>query len=130
MKKLSSKFPGKRVLVVEDYFINQELIQGILKMMDCDVDVAINGFDAVKIFKNKHFDLILMDIHLPIKDGYQTTGEIRQLGEKGKNVAIVAVTANAMRGDKEKCLDAGMDDYISKPIDFDLLEEILHKFLK
>jgi CheY-like chemotaxis protein len=97
--------------------------------MKCDVVVANDGVEGVKEFNKGTFDLVLMDINMPHKDGYQTTKDIRSLSPPKCHIPIVAVTAYAMEGDREKCLDAGMNDYISKPIDFDLLEEILKKHL-
>lgn len=129
MRKTSLQFSGKKVLVAEDHFINRELISGILKLMDCEVVVAQDGEEVVAVFQSSPFDLVFMDINMPKKDGYQATKEIRNLGLTQSKVPIVALTAYAMEGDKEKCLDAGMDDYISKPIDFDHLEQILKKYL-
>lgn len=129
MKKLESRFPGKKILVVEDYFINRELIVEFLKLMDCEVDTAEDGVEAVNAFKANGYDLILMDIQMPKMDGYQATQEIRKLEEEGQRVPIVAVTANAMEGDREKCLEAGMDEYLSKPIEFEVFENVLKKFL-
>lgn len=129
MKKLESRFPGKKILVVEDYFINRELIVEFLQLMDCEVDTAEDGVEAVNAFKANGYDLILMDIQMPKMDGYQATREIRKLEEEGQRVPIVAVTANAMEGDREKCLEAGMDEYLSKPIEFEVFEKVLKKFL-
>jgi len=129
MKKMESRFPGKKILVVEDYFINRELIVEILKLMDCVVDTAEDGVEAVAAFKRNTYDLILMDIQMPRMDGYEATREIRRLEGGFAKIAIVAVTANAMQGDREKCLEAGMDEYLSKPIEFDLFEALLKKYL-
>lgn len=128
MKKVTSKFPGKRALVVEDYFVNQEVTQDILELMGVDVEVAENGREALELYQNQKYDLIFMDIQMPEMDGYQTTREIRRT-EKGDHVPIIALTANALSGDREKCLEAGMDDYISKPIEVEKIEEILKKYL-
>jgi len=130
MKKLSSKFPGKKILVVEDYYINQQLTRDVLEIMECVVEIAENGQVAIEKCKESHYDLILMDVHMPEKDGYSATREIRQLQEKqSKRSFIVALTAKAMEGDKEECLASGMDDYLCKPMDFEQLEAILNRYL-
>lgn len=131
MSKIEARFPGKSVLVVEDYFINQEIVQDMLELMDCQVELAENGSEALEKLANRKYDMILMDIQLPEKDGYQLTREIREKekSQDTKRTAIVALTANAMSGDREKCLEAGMDDYIAKPIDIASLETVLKKYL-
>ena len=130
MKKVTSKFPGKRALVVEDYFINQEVTQDILELMGVDVQVAENGREALELYENGKYDLIFMDIQMPEMDGYQTTREIRRAEISGEQrVPIIALTANALSGDREKCLEAGMDDYLSKPIEAEKIEEVLKKYL-
>lgn len=131
MKAGGAKFPGKRVLVVEDYAINQEILQDMLELMDCKVDIAENGRQALDMVKSQPYDAILMDVQMPELDGYGATREIRQR-ETGsdKRSVILAITANAMVGDREKCLAAGMDDYLAKPIELDKLEGLLKKYLK
>src|SRR5262245_22958287 len=121
MRKVTSKFPGKRALVVEDYFVNQEVTQDILELMGVDVEVAENGKEALELYQKEKYDLIFMDIQMPEMDGYQTTREIRR-AEKDTHVPIIALTAIALSGDREKCLEAGMDDYISKPIEAEKIE--------
>jgi CheY-like chemotaxis protein len=129
VKKISSKFPGKRVLVAEDYFVNQEVTQEILEMMALEVDIAENGIEALNFYQIKDYDLILMDIQMPEMDGYQATQEIRKCEGNRKHIPIIGLTANALTGDREKCLEAGMNDYISKPIEAEKLEEILNKYI-
>jgi CheY-like chemotaxis protein len=129
MKSRTAKFPGKRVLVVEDYVINREITQDMLELMDCQVDVAENGQQALAMQAKSPYDLILMDIQMPEMDGYTTTREIRKREQGKKHSPILAVTANAMTGDREKCLEAGMDDYLAKPVELDKLEAILKKYL-
>lgn len=126
--KLSTKF-NANILVVEDNFMNQELLKALLSQMDCDVDTASDGEEALEMFQDSEYDLIFMDILMPKKDGYQVTREIRQLEAGQQHIPIVAVTANAMMGDQEKCLAAGMDDYIAKPIRGEHLEVILSKHI-
>ncbi|MFQ5729570.1 MAG: response regulator [Waddliaceae bacterium] len=129
MKKITSKFPGKRVLIAEDYFVNQEVTQDILELMDFEVAIAENGVEALEKHATQNFDAILMDIQMPELDGYEATKEIRKREGSEKHTPIIALTANALMGDREKCLKAGMDDYISKPIEAEKLEEVLKKYL-
>jgi CheY-like chemotaxis protein len=131
MTKLTSKFPGKRVLVAEDYFVNQEVTQDILELMGCLVDIAENGHDAVSKYRDNPYDIVFMDIQMPEIDGYEATKLIRsEEKSKGKKTPIIALTANALAGDREKCLEAGMDDYLSKPLEASKIEEILNKYLQ
>lgn len=116
---------GARVLVVEDYLVNQELTRELLEIMGCVVDVADGGQEALDLIAKTHYDLIFMDIQMPKMDGYETTRAIRRLEAGKKHTPIVALTANALQGDKEKCLSAGMDDYISKPFRSSDLEAML-----
>ena len=109
---------GLNVLVVEDNETNQEVARCMLEKIGCDVLLANNGRDAVNLINKHPIDIILMDCQMPVMDGYQATAEIRQLEQIDTNLKrtpIIALTANALEGDKEKCLAAGMDDYISKP---------------
>ena len=129
MKQVTSKFPGKKVLVAEDYFVNQEVTQDILELMEVEVEIAENGVEAVQKYTNGSFDIILMDIQMPELDGFQATKQIRESETSANRIPIIALTANALTGDREKCLEAGMDDYITKPIEADKLEEILKKYL-
>lgn len=131
MQKTSAKFSGKRILLVEDYFINQEIVQDMLELMDCSVDLAEDGAEALRKYEAKEYDLILMDIQLPEMDGYEVTREIRrkEKTDSKKHTTIVALTANAMVGDREKSLESGMDDYLAKPIELAKLESVLKKYL-
>lgn len=124
------KFSGKKVLVAEDYPINQEVSHDILQIFGCEVDIAENGSEVLEKYRKNSYDIIFMDIQMPEKDGYIATQEIRELekGSKKKSI-IVAMTANALLGDREKCLQAGMDDYIGKPIEISKIKEILEKYL-
>jgi len=118
------------ILVVEDYPINQEITKELLEMMGCDVDVVDSGAEALEAVRRNSYDLIIMDIQMPEMDGYEATKEIRRIEGTTKHVPIVALTANALQGDREKCLSAGMDEYISKPFRAAELEAVLLKFLR
>ncbi len=116
------------VLIVEDNIINSKILEKFLKSKNYNYDVCVNGLEAVKSYKEKRYDIILMDCQMPVMNGYEATVEIRNL-EKGKElrIPIVAVTAYAMKGDEKKAIEAGMDYYLSKPVDFDKLENIIKK---
>jgi CheY-like chemotaxis protein len=120
---------GGRVLIVEDNAVNQKLAAKVLEKMGCNVDVAANGLEAVQMIRQIPFDLVFMDCQMPVMDGYQATAEIRTFEGVGRRVPIVAMTAHAMQGDKEKCLKAGMDDYIAKPINLDEVKAALTRWL-
>ncbi|WP_210418719.1 response regulator [Aliikangiella coralliicola] len=124
-----------RILLVEDNQVNQEVARGILGEFGLNADVAGNGLEAINLLKtapeNSPYSLILMDCQMPEMDGYQASRVIRdsQAGEENKEIIIIAMTANAMKGDREKCLAAGMDDYISKPVEpNELFEKLAHRF--
>jgi CheY-like chemotaxis protein len=107
-----------RILLAEDTLANQRLVQSILKKRGHAVEVVGNGRDAVNLVRQGDFDLALMDVQMPIMDGFQATAAIRAMSEPGKKcLPIVAMTAHAMRGDRERCLRSGMDAYIAKPVD-------------
>jgi len=134
-------FAGHRVLLVEDMEINREVVMALLEPTQLDIDCAENGLEAVRIFKENpdKYALIFMDIQMPEMDGYEATRRIRvvesKLDDKGqpggrtKGVPIIAMTANVFREDIEKCLDAGMDDHVGKPIDFEEVMSKLKKYL-
>jgi len=122
----------KYILLVEDNKINQKASIAILERLGfCYIELAENGGSALKMIRENLYDLILMDIQMPVMDGYETTKQVRkmEIEQNRSRVPIIAQTANAMKGDKEKCLDAGMDDYISKPIDKNELIEVLKRWM-
>jgi CheY-like chemotaxis protein len=120
-----------RVLVVEDNAVNQKVAQGLLKKFGIQVDIAANGQEALNTLENIPFDLVLMDCQMPVMDGYDATQKIRLLDSKvlNRNIPIVAMTANSMQGDRDKCLSVGMDDFISKPVNPSKLQEALKRWL-
>ncbi|MCP4199037.1 MAG: response regulator [Proteobacteria bacterium] len=117
-----------RLLVVDDSAPNQKLAAALLEKMGHRVDVAANGEEAVEAVRSLPYDMVFMDVQMPVMDGYKATGVIRSLPDPMGRVTIVAMTANAMRGDEEKCLQAGMDSYLSKPINRDKLAAIVAGF--
>lgn len=116
-----SKF---HILVAEDNLINQKVFQSMFESVNLKFDIASNGQEALELIGQKNYDLILMDCHMPIMDGYETSQKIRQRKDHLAQIPIIAITANAMKGDRERCFKAGMNDYIPKPIVF---EELLAK---
>ncbi|HEV2614358.1 MAG TPA: response regulator [Gammaproteobacteria bacterium] len=127
---LTSKQTKKRadILLVEDYPINQQVVLGMLKKLGFNhVDVANNGIEALKALEKISYDLIFMDCQMPEMDGYDASREIRRRHKK--NIPIIAMTAHTLTGDREKCLEAGMDDYLAKPIDRKELSRALTQWL-
>ncbi|ABK45444.1 multi-sensor hybrid histidine kinase [Magnetococcus marinus MC-1] len=120
------------VLLVEDHPINQQVARGMLAGLGCRVEIANDGHEGVRLFARHRYDLVLMDIQMPGMDGYETTDAIRQMerSERWPRTPIVALTANAMEQDRDRCLAADMDDYLSKPISLDRLKAAMSKWLK
>lgn len=118
----------KRILVVEDNPDNRILITDVLSSMDYEVLVAMDGEEGVTMARNEVPDLILMDLSLPLKDGWAATKEIKDQ-DNLSHIPVIALTAHAMVGDREKAIKAGCDDYISKPIDLRELSSKLAHFL-
>ena len=117
-----------RMLVVEDNIVNQRMAVRMLEKLDCRVDVAANGLEAVEMVERLKYDLVFMDCQMPEMDGYEATAEIRRREDASKHTLIIAMTAHTMQGDREKCLKAGMDDYIAKPIKKESLLKIMEKW--
>jgi PAS domain S-box-containing protein len=116
---------GIRILVAEDNIVNQKVALGQLRKLGHSADIVTNGCEVIEAIALKQYDLILMDCQMPIMDGYQTSSQIRSLHDRRHYTVIVALTANAMQGTRERCLEAGMDDYISKPVDIEELRRVL-----
>ncbi len=114
--KEALSFPGLRVLVAEDHAINQRLIGHVLAAMDCKATIVENGREAVERMAKDPFDIVLMDLQMPELDGFAATQAIRKMPPPVGTVPIVALTAHAMVGDRERCLEVGMDGYVAKPI--------------
>jgi CheY-like chemotaxis protein len=118
-----------RVLVAEDNVVNQRVAILSLQKLGLRADVAGNGLETLQMFALAPYDLILMDCQMPEMDGYAATREIRRQEGAHRHVAIIAMTAEAMAGARDECLASGMDDYISKPIRFADLFEVLQKWI-
>jgi len=121
-------WPNAKVLLVEDNLMNQELARMMLSDLVAHVEVANNGKEALMALQRIDFDLVLMDVQMPVMDGFQATRMIRKQSQ-WQDLPIVAMTANAMKGDREACLDAGMSDYLSKPVDVSDLKDKLVTWL-
>jgi CheY-like chemotaxis protein len=119
---------GPRILLAEDNPFNQKVAVAMLRLLGCSVDVAGTGVQAVDMARRQEYALVLMDCQMPVMDGYEATRRIRQLPGAAARTNIVAMTANALSGDRHACFDAGMDDFLSKPITRDMLRQMLLKW--
>lgn len=129
-KKITIRFPQSKVLLVEDNDINRLYATNLLKNWNCTVDSAENGLIALEKLKANQYDIIFMDIQMPVMDGYEATKTIRATFEEDKrDIPIIAITANAIKGDDDKSILVGMNDYIIKPFQPDDLRRVLQKFL-
>ena len=125
------KYQGMKILSVDDDPINQKIISNLMKKFNVKCDIVENGKEAIDAYDDNNYDLIFMDCQMPVMDGYDATGKIREK-EKGthKHTPIVAITACAMEGDREKCIESGMDYYLTKPVNVKHIEGILIKYSK
>ena len=121
---------GARILIVEDNPINQKVAKRMLERLGYSSEIANNGQEAVEATHARRFDMVFMDCQMPVMDGYGATRAIRMQEGEARHVPIVAMTANAIQGDRARCLEAGMDDYITKPIKLAVLREMLEKYLR
>ncbi len=128
LKKREERSGKIHVLVVEDNIVNQKLVKMTLEKRGFSVDVASNGIEALDMLKRLQYDLVFMDCQMPEMDGYEATLEIRRYENGSRHTPIIAMTAHTMKGDRERCLEAGMDDYISKPIKKEDLFDIIKKW--
>lgn len=125
-----TSFEGKRVLIAEDDEVNRELMTDVMAFLHCAADMAKDGQEAIEKYKTNSYDLILMDIRMPVKDGIEATKEIRSLEKAPKRIPIIALTATTDPEDREKAVQAGIDDFVSKPIELKLLREKMQKYLQ
>jgi CheY-like chemotaxis protein len=133
MPDQGESFPGYRVLLAEDVEINREIVMTMMEPLELEIDCAANGTEAVKKFSAdpESYDLIFMDLQMPEMDGLEATRLIRAFESKSgpgsHAIPIIAMTANVFREDIQKCLEAGMNDHIGKPIDFnEILQKLKH----
>jgi len=126
---IGEQFIHAKVLVAEDNAVNQEVAVEIFRVLGCDVDVAANGEEAVVMYEAGAYDLVFMDCQMPKMDGYAATRRIRKHEAEGEHVPIIAMTAHALKGDRQRCLEAGMDDYLAKPVNpDDVMDTVLRWF--
>jgi len=125
-----SKKQNIRILLAEDNRINQKVALHQLTKFGYQADIAVTGKEVIKALEKQSYDLILMDVQMPEMDGYEATRKIRAMGDHRKDIPIIAMTANAMTGDREKCLEAGMNDYVSKPVNPENLLKAITTWVK
>ena len=118
-----------KILLVEDNEMNLDMLKRRLSRKGYELLIAVDGAEGVELSRSHHPDIILMDMSLPVMDGWQATREIKS-DPKTKNIPVIALTAHAMAGDREKCIAAGCDDYDTKPIEFPRLLEKIQTLLK
>jgi len=127
---INTLFKDKAVLIAEDNPVNQQVASAMLNSLGLRITLANNGQEALEQIKKEPFDLVLMDCQMPVLDGYEATAMIRQLPDsRGKHIPIIAITANAMSDDRQKCLDVGMNDFLSKPFTLTQLKTIIERWL-
>lgn len=120
-----------RCLIVDDNEVNQKVSMRMLKQMGYAAELATNGLQAVDAMRKEPFDIVLMDVQMPVMDGFEATRQIREMEAEGASLqrsAIIAMTARALEGDREKCLAAGMDDYLAKPVRSEALQEVIERW--
>jgi two-component system sensor histidine kinase/response regulator len=118
-----------RVLVAEDNAVNRLLVRRMFEKLGCRVDLAGNGREAIEMARQLRYDIIFMDCFMPELDGYGASRALRQLEQGERRVPIIALTANAMADDRAKCIAAGMDDYLSKPVGLDDIRKTLQRWV-
>jgi CheY-like chemotaxis protein len=127
----AKKHKRKRILLVEDHIINQQVVMRMLAKIGYRADLANNGVEAISLQKKTDYDLIIMDCQMPIMDGYRATREIRnyEMRQNKKSIPIIALTAHAMKSDREKCIESGMNDYLAKPIKMNILASTIEYWI-
>lgn len=118
----------RKILIVEDNKVNQMVLNGFVKKLGFSADTASNGEEGLNLATHNDYAMIMMDCQMPVMDGFESTRNIRNLDGKKGNVPIISVTANAMEGDKERCLESGMDHYIKKPVNIETLKQAMSCF--
>ncbi|MCA9062324.1 MAG: response regulator [Planctomycetaceae bacterium] len=119
------------ILLAEDNLVNQKLALGVLGKLGHRVTIANNGQEACEHYGRQRFDIVLMDVQMPLMDGFQACAAIREIQQQdGRRIPVIAMTAHAMKGDRERCLEAGMDEYLSKPIRTHQLAEVLNRITR
>mgnify|MGYP003639054455 CR=1 FL=1 len=127
----SEKLSDYKILVAEDNVINQKVLRITLEREGYNIEIANNGEEAVEMARTKNYDIVFMDVHMPLLDGYEATQQIRNLENKsGRHIPIIAFTASVMKHEKDLCIKAGMDDFIPKPVEKEELLNTLNKWLK
>jgi CheY-like chemotaxis protein len=126
-----NNFRNVRILIAEDNIVNQKVALGLLKKLGVRAEAVANGIEVIRALEMIHYDLVLMDVQMPEMDGYEATKQIRNPNSSVKNhtIPVIAMTANAMLGDRNICISAGMNDYISKPVLLDDLARVIEKWL-
>ena len=117
------------ILIAEDNLINQKVIERMVQKLGYRVDLVANGKEALDALSRAPYGLVFMDCQMPEMDGFEACREIRSRDQPTSGIPIIAITANAMKGDRERCLAAGMDDYVSKPFKQDDLKNVLEKWI-
>ncbi|MDF7798454.1 transporter substrate-binding domain-containing protein [Pontiellaceae bacterium B1224] len=120
--------PDAKILLVEDNLVNQKVATAILRKAGCIVETADNGQDAIQQIHKKQYDVVLMDCQMPVMDGFEATARIRAMNKPICDIPIIAITAHAMKDDKQKCLDGGMNDYIPKPVSRQALIDLINQY--
>jgi signal transduction histidine kinase/DNA-binding response OmpR family regulator/HPt (histidine-containing phosphotransfer) domain-containing protein len=128
-KRSRDRLHERRILLAEDHVVNQKVARATLEKMGYQVDIVGNGEEAVAAWETGRYDIILMDCQMPVMDGYQATREIRSRENGSQHVPIIALTADAMKGAEQRCLEAGMDDYLTKPLDRGRLADAIELLL-
>ncbi len=118
-----------RILLVEDNVVSRKAALGILAKIGFSADAAYNGLEALEVLESTRYDIILMDCKMPGMDGYTATRKIRKMDSLNRNAPVIAMTAYGVEGERDKCIEAGMDDYIAKPVNTRTLSDMISKWL-
>ena len=116
------------MLVVEDIVVNQMIARKLIEKFGHKVDLAANGLEAIEAVQTAHYDLVFMDVRMPEMDGLSATKAIRQLTSACRNIQITAMTANATKDDIKECMESGMNDFVSKPVNKEMIREALERY--